>query len=76
VGAAADHRDRRKRVLFGSDQMIWPETLGMAIESIETAAFLTADQPRDIFFNNAARFLRLTPEQIAVMHGTTRIELP
>jgi predicted TIM-barrel fold metal-dependent hydrolase len=55
--------------------MIWPETLEMAIESIETAAFLTADQRRDIFFNNAARFLRLTPEQIAVMHGKARIDL-
>jgi predicted TIM-barrel fold metal-dependent hydrolase len=64
-----------KRVLFGSDQMIWPETLEMAIESIEAAAFLTADQRRDIFFNNAARFLRLTPEQIAVMHGKARIDL-
>jgi predicted TIM-barrel fold metal-dependent hydrolase len=58
-----------KRVLFGSDQMIWPETLEMAIESIESAGFLTAEQRRDIFFNNAARFLRLSPAQIATMQG-------
>jgi len=48
-----------KRLLFGSDQMIWPEAIGMAIDGIESADFLTAEQKRDIFYNNAARFLRL-----------------
>jgi hypothetical protein len=41
--------------------MIWPETLGVAIEAIESATFLSAEQKRDILYNNAARFLRLTP---------------
>ena len=58
-----------KRVLFGSDQMIWPETMEMAIEAIESATFLTAEQRRDIFFNNGARFFRLSPERIAAMRG-------
>ena len=58
-----------KRVLFGSDQMIWPETLEMAIENVESADFLTAEQKRDIFFDNAARFLRLSPQQVAAMRG-------
>ena len=58
-----------KRVMFGSDQMVWPEALETAIESIEQAAFLTADQKRDIFYNNAARFLKLTENEIAVHHG-------
>ena len=58
-----------KRVLFGSDQMVWPETIEMAVQSIESAAFLTADQKRDIFFNNAARLLQFQPERIASMHG-------
>lgn len=58
-----------KRVLFGSDQMIWPETIEMAIQGIESATFLTADQKRDILFNNAARFLRLSPERLDSMHG-------
>ena len=49
----------RKRLMFGSDQMWWPETITMAIESIESADFLTEEQKRDIFYNNAARFLRL-----------------
>jgi len=48
-----------KRILFGSDQMVWPEAIGMAIEGIESADFLSADQKRDIFCRNAARFLRL-----------------
>ena len=48
-----------KRLMFGSDQMEWPETIGLAIEAVERADFLTADQKRDIFYNNAVRFLRL-----------------
>ncbi len=48
-----------KRLLFGSDQMVWPEAIGMAVEGIESAAFLTEDEKRDIFYNNAVRFLRL-----------------
>jgi hypothetical protein len=56
-----------KRVLFGSDQMIWPDTIEMALASIESATFLSAEQRRDILFNNAARFLRLPPERIAAM---------
>jgi hypothetical protein len=58
-----------RRVMFGSDQMIWPEALEAAIQSIEQAAFLTADQKRDIFYNNAARFLKLTQKEIAAHHG-------
>ena len=48
-----------KRLMFGSDQMTWPETIGVAIEAIESVEFLTPEQKRDIFYNNAARFLRL-----------------
>jgi predicted TIM-barrel fold metal-dependent hydrolase len=54
-----------KRIMFGSDQMTWPEAIGMAVETIEKADFLSAEQKRDILYNNAARFLRLSPEQIA-----------
>ena len=48
-----------KRLLFGSDQMFWPEAIGMAVEGIESAAFLSEAEKRDIFYNNAVRFLRL-----------------
>jgi len=51
-----------QRILFGSDQMVWPETIGMAVEGIESAAFLTESQKRDIFYNNATRFFRLADE--------------
>ena len=47
------------RIMFGSDQMVWPEAIEVGIEAIETAAFLTPAQKRDILYNNAARFLRL-----------------
>jgi len=49
------------RIMFGSDQMYWPEAIGMAVEAIEAAPFLNDAQKRDIFYNNAARFLRLKP---------------
>ena len=54
-----------QRVMFGSDQMVWPEAIGMAINGIESATFLSATQKRDILYNNAATFLRLTPAGIA-----------
>lgn len=59
-----------KRILFGSDQMIWPQTIEVAIDSIKSAEFLTEEQKRDIFYNNAARFLRLGDTQVAEHHGT------
>ncbi len=48
-----------KRLMFGSDQMVWPQTIEIGIKAIESADFLTAEQKRDIFYNNAARFLRI-----------------
>jgi predicted TIM-barrel fold metal-dependent hydrolase len=48
-----------KRVMFGSDQMVWPGAIEKAIAVIEEAPFLSAPQKRDILYNNAARFLRL-----------------
>jgi len=50
-----------KRLMFGSDQMYWPEGIGLAIEGIESAQFLTSSEMRDIFYNNAVRFFRLEP---------------
>jgi uncharacterized protein len=37
----------------------------MIFQYSSEAPFLTAEQKRDILYNNAARFLRLSPEQIA-----------
>lgn len=47
------------RIMYGSDQMIWPGTIERSIQVIEDDPDLTADQKRDILYNNAARFLRL-----------------
>jgi uncharacterized protein len=47
------------RVMFGTDQMIWPEAVEMSIKAIESATFLTQEQKQDIYFNNAADFLKL-----------------
>jgi len=58
-----------KRVMFGSDQMNWPGMIEYALDSIESADFLTAGQKRDILYNNAARFLRLSKEEIAKHNG-------
>jgi uncharacterized protein len=57
-----------KRIMFGSDQMIWPGIIEATIEAVETAD-LTKTQKRDIFYNNAARFLRFDEETIARHHG-------
>lgn len=57
-----------KRIMFGSDQMVWPQTIEVAIDAITSADFLTEEQKRDILYNNAARFLRLTNEQIDRHH--------
>jgi predicted TIM-barrel fold metal-dependent hydrolase len=40
-----------------------------SIRAIETAPFLTEAQKRDILYNNAARFLRLSPSDMARHHG-------
>ncbi len=57
-----------KRIMFGSDQMYWPGAIGEAIKSIESAPFLDDSQKRDILYNNAARFLRLSDAEIAKDH--------
>ena len=48
-----------KRILFGSDQMYWPEAIGLAVDAVESAPFLKPAEKRDIFYGNAVRFLKL-----------------
>ena len=45
--------------------MVWPGVIERSVKVIEDAPFLTARQKRDILYNNAARFLRLTPQEMA-----------
>lgn len=58
-----------KRIMFGSDQMVWPKTIAVALDAITSADFLSEVQKRDILYNNAARFLRLSKEEIDRHHG-------
>lgn len=60
------------RIMFGSDQMIWPGVIEPSIQVIEDAPFLSASQKRDIFYNNAARFLRLSKAEIERHHAMSR----
>jgi predicted TIM-barrel fold metal-dependent hydrolase len=57
------------RILFGSDQMIWPGIITPSVKSIQDAPFLSEAQKRDILYNNAARFLRLSKAEIDRHHG-------
>ena len=53
-----------KRIMYGSDEMMWPQSMSISIENIRSASFLTDQQKEDIFYNNAAEFLRLSKEEI------------
>lgn len=57
-----------QRLMFGSDQMIWPEVIDSSIETLQSADFLSLEQKADLFYNNAARFLRLDSTRIAAHH--------
>ena len=61
----AGHGDR---IMFGSDQMIWPGLIEASINAVEVAD-ISKTQKRDIFYNNAARFFRFDDEMIARHHG-------
>ncbi|SHL57564.1 Amidohydrolase [Roseovarius marisflavi] len=52
------------RIPFGTDQMIWPDTVARAIEAVESAAFLSEHQKHAIFFRNAAEFFDLDADHL------------
>lgn len=58
-----------KRIMFGSDQMKWPQLIDLSINVIEEAPFLSKSEKRDILYNNAARFLELSPDEIKRHHA-------
>lgn len=49
------------RILFGSDQTVWPELIRVAIARVWNAPGLSRAQKRKILYDNAARFLRIDP---------------
>lgn len=48
-----------KRVMYGTDFMMWPRLFETSMGIIEHAQYLSEEQKRDIMFNNAARFFRM-----------------
>jgi hypothetical protein len=52
--------------MFGSDEMIWPGAIRLAIDAISSANFLTPKQKREVLYNNAAKFLRFDPARMTV----------
>ncbi|AYL99300.1 amidohydrolase [Mucilaginibacter celer] len=52
-----------KRIMYGTDMLIWPKLVETSLSIIENADYLSEEQKRDILFNNAVRFFRLDPEK-------------
>jgi hypothetical protein len=48
---------------------VWPKLIERCIDAVDAAPFLTKRQKRDILYNNAARFLRLSKSEIARQHA-------
>ncbi|MFC4220181.1 amidohydrolase family protein [Flagellimonas marina] len=47
------------RIMFGSDQMVWPHAIEKSINQLNSYDFLNEEDKRKIFYDNAVRFLRL-----------------
>ena len=56
------------RVMFGSDQMVWPGTIERAIAVIDEAPFLSKQQKRDIFYPTTPRTSFVSARKSS--HGT------
>ena len=48
-----------RRIMFGSDNMVWPAAIDVAISRIRKAPLLNVRQKRLILHDNAAQFLRI-----------------
>jgi predicted TIM-barrel fold metal-dependent hydrolase len=51
-----------ERVMYGSDQMVWPHAIEKSINQLDSYSFLTEEDKRKIFYENAVRFLKLENE--------------
>ena len=54
--------------MYGSDQMICPEAIEMSVQNLQSVDFLTPKEKEDVFYSNAARFLRLSKAKIESHH--------
>ena len=60
------------RVMFGSDQMRWPEAIEMAAQRVKSIDYLDEQEKAGILYDNAARFLRLSKGEIANHYRRSR----
>ena len=56
------------RVMYGTDQMIWPGTIDRSINFLNGLDFLSVEEKGGIFYDNAARFLGLDENEISRHH--------
>jgi hypothetical protein len=61
-----------KRIMYGTDHAVWPQTISESVAAIDTADFLSEAQKRDIFFHNAVRFFRLDEAALMRRHAAQR----
>jgi len=47
------------RIMFGSDQMVWPDIIKTSVKAIQDMDFLSKEQKRKIFYWNAVEFFNL-----------------
>jgi predicted TIM-barrel fold metal-dependent hydrolase len=49
------------RVMYGSDQMVWPEAISNSLQFLDSLDFLTHEEKEMIRYKNAKRFLEIKP---------------
>lgn len=47
------------RIMYGSDAMVWPHAIEKSIKQLNSYDFLTEEDKRNIYYNNAVEFLNL-----------------
>jgi predicted TIM-barrel fold metal-dependent hydrolase len=57
------------KLLFGSDEMIWPDAITGGINHIKEADYMSDSVKKQILYWNAATFLKLSNEAIAAHFG-------
>lgn len=57
------------QVMFGSGQGYFPHGITFSVNFLNKFAFLTKEEKRDIFYNNAARFLDLEEENFVAVNN-------
>ena len=57
------------KIMYASDEMVWPAAVTVSVEYIKNADFLTVEQKKKILYWNAAEYLKLTDEEVEAHFG-------